>query len=83
MRMEEKDMDSFVFRIVRRVCIVLFSANIFIHAVIGASSINGVLKGTLSMLAMLFLLWLLSKDDIRQRVKKDREERKKGDGEDG
>ena len=37
-------MDSWVFQIARKICIIAFGANIFIHAIIGASTANGILN---------------------------------------
>lgn len=71
-------MGSWIFRTARRVCMAAFAADIFIHAVIGASTINGAVRGTLSMLAMLALLAVLSRNDASTKVKKDRHRRQEG-----
>lgn len=70
-------MDSWIFKVARKICILGFAANIFIHAIIGASTINGVVKGTLSMVVMLLLLAVLSANDMKYKIKKSREKRKK------
>lgn len=70
-------MDSWIFRVARKICIIAFGSNIFIHAVIGASTANGLVKGTLSMLIMLALLFILSYSDLRHKVKQSRDKRKK------
>lgn len=70
-------MNSWGFRVARKICIIGFGANIFIHAVIGASTINGTIKGSLSMLATLVLLIILSANDLKHRIKKSRKTRKK------
>lgn len=69
-------MDSWIFQVARKICIVAFGADIFIHAIIGASAANGIIKGTLSMVVMLALLVLLSGQDLRRRIGKSRKERK-------
>lgn len=68
-------MDSWIFKTARRVCIIAFGVDIFIHACVGASMINGVVKGTASMLIMLVLLGILSESDVRHRVWKSRKKR--------
>lgn len=70
-------MDSWIFKIARKICITAFAGDIFIHAVVGASTVNGVIKGTLSMLLMLILLIVLSKQDLKHRVGKSKSKRKK------
>lgn len=70
-------MDSWIFKIARKICIVAFGADIFIHAIIGASAANGIIKGTLSMVLMLMLLIILSKKDLKHRIGKSRKKRKK------
>lgn len=70
-------MDSWIFKVARKICILGFAANIFIHAVIGASMVNGIAKGTLSMVAMLLLLAVLSAKDMKHKIKKSKEKRKK------
>lgn len=74
---EEKGMDSLVFRIARKVCLLAFGTNIFIHAVIGASTVNGIVKGSLSMGVMLILLVILSRYDLNHRITKSRKKRQK------
>lgn len=69
-------MDSWIFKIARKICIFAFAGNIFIHAVVGASAADGVVKGTVSMFIMLVLLILLSKEDLRHRVGRNRKKRK-------
>lgn len=69
-------MDSWGFKAARKVCIAAFGADIFIHALIGASVINGIAKGALSMAAMLLLLVVLSAYDRKCRVKKSRKKRR-------
>lgn len=69
-------MDSWIFKIARKVCILAFAGNIFIHAVVGASEADGVVKGTISMFVMLMLLIILSKEDLKHRIGKDRKKRK-------
>lgn len=69
-------MDSWVFQIARKICIIAFGANIFIHAIIGASTANGILKGSLSMIIMLILLVIFSKCDLKHRVNKNKKNRK-------
>lgn len=69
-------MDSWIFRVARKICIIAFGSNIFIHAVIGASATNGLVKGVLSMGAMLILLFILSYSDLKCKVKKSRNKRK-------
>lgn len=69
-------MDSWIFKIARKICILAFAGNIFIHAVVGASAADGVVKGTISMFVMLVLLIVLSKEDLRHRVGKNRKKRK-------
>lgn len=70
-------MDSWIFQVARKICIIAFGSNIFIHAVIGASATNGLIKGTLSMVLMLALLAILSYGDLKRRVRKGRDRRKK------
>lgn len=69
-------MDSWIFKIAHKICIVVFGANIFIHAIIGASAANGIVKGTLSMIFMLILLVVLSGQDLKHRVRKSKKNRK-------
>lgn len=69
-------MDSWIFRTARKICLFAFGANIFVHAIIGACSINGITKGTLSMAAMLVLLIILSRDDLKRKVSGSRKKRK-------
>lgn len=71
-------MGSWVFRTARKICLIVFGADIFVHAVIGACSINGIMKGTLSMITMLVLLIVLSKDDLKRKVSESRKKRKGG-----
>lgn len=62
-------MDGQIFRVLKKICLFLFAGDIFVHAIVGASIINGMLAGTLSMGAMLLLI-------IRKRrIKKDRKKR--------
>lgn len=68
-------MDSWIFRIARKVCILAFAGNIFIHAIVGASASNGIVKGTISMLVMLVLLVIMSKEDLKRRVGQSRKKR--------
>lgn len=70
-------MDSWIFKIARKVCIVAFAGDIFIHAILGASAANGIIKGTISMLIMLVLLIVLSKEDLKHNVRKSRTKRKR------
>lgn len=70
-------MDSWIFKVARKVCIAVFASDIFIHAVVGASSVNGVVKGTLSMVVMLVMLAVLSRCDLKHKVKESRKERQK------
>lgn len=70
-------MDSWIFRVARKICIIAFGSDIFIHAVIGASAADGLIKGTLSMGVMLILLFILSYSDLRHKVKQSRDKRKK------
>lgn len=72
-------MDSWIFKVARKICIIAFGANIFIHAVIGASAVSGAIKGTLSMGVMLVLLFILSANDLKRKVKKSKKKRKKSD----
>lgn len=69
-------MDSWIFKIARKICIFTFAGNIFIHAIVGASMADGIVKGTTSMLVMLVLLVILSKEDLKHRVGKNRKKRK-------
>lgn len=68
-------MDSWIFKVARKICIIAFGANIFIHAVIGASAAIGIVKGALSMSAMLGLLVLLSWSDLKRRINGSRRKR--------
>lgn len=62
-------MDGQIFRVLKKICLFLFAGDIFVHAIVSASIINGMLAGTLSMGAMLLLI-------IRKRrIKKDRKKR--------
>lgn len=70
-------MDSWIFQTARKICIVAFGVNIFVHAVIGASAANGIIKGTLSMVAMLLLMFVLSYKDLKRRVNKSKKKRTK------
>ena len=70
-------MDSWIFQVAPKICIIAFGSNIFIHAVIGASAANGFVKGTLSMGVMLILLFILSYSDLKHKVKQSRDKRKK------
>ncbi len=69
-------MDSWIFQTARKVCVIVFGADIFIHAVIGASTVSGFVKGTASMVIMLGLLVILSAQDLKRRVGKSRKSRK-------
>lgn len=70
-------MDSWIFKVARKICIIAFGSNIFIHAIIGASATNGLIKGALSMVIMLALLFILSYGDMKHKVKQSRGKRKK------
>lgn len=72
-------MDSWIFQIARKICIIAFGANIFIHAIIGASAANGIVKGALSMTIMLILLFVLSKQDLKHRIGKSKKKRRKAE----
>lgn len=77
---KETVMDSWIFQIARKICMVAFGANIFIHAIIGASAVDGIVKGTLSMGAMLLLLFVLSGQDLKRRIGKGKKKKKKSSG---
>ena len=68
-------MDGQIFRVLKKICLFLFAGDIFVHAIVGASIINGMLAGTLSMGAMLLLIILISNADRKRRIKKDRKKR--------
>lgn len=55
----------------------LFTGNILVHAVIGASMTNGLIKGTISMLVMLILVVAIARADQGNEVKKNRKNRQK------
>lgn len=68
-------MDGQIFRVLKKICLFLFAGDIFVHAIVSASIINGMLAGTLSMGAMLLLIILISNADRKRRIKKDRKKR--------
>ena len=70
-------MDRQIFRILRKICLFLFTGNIFAHAVVGASAINGVIKGGISMVIMLVLIIVLTKLDRNNEVRKNQKKRHK------
>lgn len=68
-------MDGQIFRVLKKICLFLFAGDIFVHAIVGASIINGMLAGTLSMGVMLLLIIVISNADRKRRIKKDRKKR--------
>lgn len=38
-------MDGQIFRVLKKICLFLFAGDIFVHAIVGASIINGMLAG--------------------------------------
>lgn len=73
-------MDSWIFKVARKICIVAFAANIFIHAIIGASAANGIIKGTVSMVIMLLLLAVLFLSDSKYKIGRKKKKKKKSAG---
>lgn len=63
-------MDSWIFRAARKICLIAFVSNIFIHAVIGMSTHSSLMESALSMGAMLVLLVILSRQEFKRDVKK-------------
>lgn len=70
-------MDGHIFTIIRRLCLLLFVGDIFVHACIGASIADGMIKGSASMLGMLALAVLLVYHDRKSTLRKDRKNRQK------
>lgn len=70
-------MDGQLFKILKKVCLFLFTGDIFVHAVIGASAMNGLVKGSISMGAMLVLIIILSRVGTNREIKKNRKRRQK------
>lgn len=68
-------MDGQLFKILKKVCLFLFAGDIFVHAVIGASAVNGLVKGSLSMGVMLALILVLQRADRSREIKKNRKKR--------
>lgn len=68
-------MDGRIFRILRKICLFLFAGDIIVHAIIGASLINGVVMGSFSMVAMLMLIIVISNTDRKRRIRKDKKKR--------
>lgn len=65
-------MDSRIFKVLKNICMFLFVSDMFVHAVIGASLINGFIKGTASMSVMLVLIITISKaGNKKQRKQKE------------
>lgn len=69
-------MDSRILKILKNICLFLFTGNIFVHAVIGASVTNGFIKGGASMIGMLVLIIVISRITQNKDVKKDKKRRK-------
>ena len=63
-------MDKKTFGILKRICLLLFAGNIFAHAVVGASIIEGTFTGIISMVVMLVLIIILYRSEKKQRIKK-------------
>lgn len=63
-------MDKKTFDILKRICLLLFAGNIFAHAVVGASVIEGTFTGTVSMVIMLILIIILYRSEKKHRIKK-------------
>lgn len=72
-------MDGLYFKILKKICLFLFAGDIFVHAVIGASAINGIIKGGISMSVMLILIIILNRIDRNNKMKKNRKERQKSE----
>lgn len=68
-------MDGQLFKILKRICLFLFVGDIFVHAVIGASMVNGLVKGTVSMGIMMVLIIILSRAEQDHEIKKNRRKR--------
>lgn len=63
-------MDGQIFRILKKICLLLFMGDIFAHALIGASAVNGILKGSVSMLVMLILIIVLLHTGKKREIQK-------------
>lgn len=63
-------MDEQIFRILKKICLLLFMGDIFAHALIGASAVNGILKGSVSMLVMLILIIVLLHTGKKREIQK-------------
>lgn len=63
-------MDRQIFRILKKICLLLFMGDIFAHALIGASAVNGILKGSVSMLVMLILIIALLHTGKKREIQK-------------
>lgn len=63
-------MDGQIFRILKKICLLLFMGDIFAHALIGASAVNGILKGSVSMLVMLILIIALLHTGKKREIQK-------------
>ncbi len=72
-------MDRQIFKILRKVCLFLFAGDIFVHALVGASAINGILKGSVSMGIMLVLLIILSRAGQGHKIRKNRKKRQENE----
>lgn len=69
-------MDKKIFGILKKICLLLFAGDIFAHAIVGASMIEGAITGTVSMTVMLALIVILYKADKKSRIKKAEKKRK-------
>lgn len=72
-------MDGLYFKILKKICLFLFAGDIFAHAVIGASAINGIIKGGISMSVMLILIIILNRIDRNNKIKRNRKDRQKNE----
>ena len=63
-------MDGQIFRILKKICLLLCMGDIFAHALIGASAVNGILKGFVSMLVMLILIIVLLHTGKKREIQK-------------
>lgn len=72
-------MDGLYFKILKKICLFLFAGDIFVHAVIGASAVNGIVRGGISMSVMLILVIILNRLDRDNKVKKNRKKRQRNE----
>lgn len=72
-------MDSRIIKILKNICLFLFTGNIFVHAVIGASMTNGFIKGGASMAVTLMCIIVIARHGQKKDIEKSRKERQKKD----